>query len=131
MEPKALKDDRNYTWTLHSKFKLFQYNLSPSLIKRVARFPDRVEEGIAPNTIAVMKRKDKKDKNQTKQELWVMYQKLGRKKKIISAWIYPGESPKGKEIFIPEDTLEELYKEQAQKETAAVEGENNFNQTEE
>jgi hypothetical protein len=31
--------------------------------------------------------------------------------KIISAWIYPGKTKKGKEIFIPDDTLAELYKE--------------------
>ncbi len=30
--------------------------------------------------------------------------------KIISAWIYPAESPKGKEIFIPDEAWEELQK---------------------
>ena len=30
------------------------------------------------------------------------------KVKIISAWKYPGESPKGKIIYIPPDTLEIL-----------------------
>lgn len=104
---RTIKDDKKYAWTLHSRFKLFQYNLSPGLVKRVIRFPDRTEEGIAPNTVAVMRRKDRKD---TQREMWVMFQKFGGKKKIISAWIYPGVSPKGKEIYIPDDTLEELYK---------------------
>jgi len=31
------------------------YGLSESLVKRILRFPKRTEEGIAPNTLAVMK----------------------------------------------------------------------------
>lgn len=30
--------------------------------------------------------------------------------KIISAWVYPAETPKGKEIFIPDEAWEELQK---------------------
>jgi len=30
------------------------------------------------------------------------------KTKIISAWIYPGVSPKGKDIYVPEDVWKEL-----------------------
>lgn len=30
------------------------------------------------------------------------------KTKIISAWIYPGVSPKGKDIYVPEDVWEEI-----------------------
>ncbi len=105
------------------------------MVKRVIHTPDRVEEGIAPDTVAVMK--DRSTKSQEK-EMWVMYQRetknqksirqLTDKKidsnlgefqnkvstgriKIISAWIYPGKTKKGKEIFIPDDTLAELYKE--------------------
>jgi len=37
-----------------------------------------------------------------------MYQQVGRRKKIISAWRYPGESPVGEPIPVPEDILEEL-----------------------
>lgn len=94
------------------------------MVKKVIRCPDRVETGIAPKTTAVMKRKDSK---KTKKEVWVMIQKqgtrnkkqeakkeekmllgAGSKTKIISAWIYPGVSPKGKDIYVPEDTLAEL-----------------------
>jgi len=40
-----------------------------------------------------------------------MYQQIGRKKKMISAWRYPGTSPIGEPIPIPEDIIEELRKE--------------------
>ncbi len=58
--------------------------------------------------------KAKKTKNY--QEIWVMYQNKGKKKKIISAWIYPGQSPVGKKIFVPDDTWEILWKEMKNKE---------------
>lgn len=59
-------------------------------------------------------------------EIWVMYQLVGKgptskseilnpklgivnnKKRIISAWRYPGISPIGKKIPIPEEILQEL-----------------------
>ena len=107
MDIKSIKNTREFFWTNHSKYKLLQYGLSPTMVKGVLRRPERVEEGIAPDTTAVMKRKDGK---KMKREIWVMFQKFGIKKKIISAWIYPGVSPKGKEIFIPEDVWEELEK---------------------
>jgi hypothetical protein len=125
------RDDAKYHWTLHGKHKAMQYGLSPNIIKRVIRFPDRKEEGIAKDTVAVMRQKGKKKENG---EIWVMYQKrvvrglvqtgqaasgdsgINERKKlldmgkfvIISAWIYPGVSPKGKEIFIPDDVWEEI-----------------------
>ena len=107
MNFEALKKDRNYFWTNHSKYKLLQYGLSPTMVKSVIRHPERTENGIAPETIAVMRRKDTK---KTKREIWVMFQKSGIKKKIISAWIYPGVSPKGEDIYVPEDVWEELEK---------------------
>lgn len=130
---KAPKDDGKYQWTNHVKDKMRFYRLSESLVKRVVRFPKRVEEGIAPNTIAVMQPRVAGGK--TKEEIWVMYQELGRKsssnhsvksqddhgasqlstanlqpikKRIITAWRYPGASPIGKPIPIPEDILREL-----------------------
>ena len=130
MMPNSPKNDHKYYWTVHSKYKLIQYGLSANKIKRIIRFPDRKEEGVAPNTIAVMKRKN--EKHPQKGEIWVMYQDRLRVKKkeikdesnennlenrykeatgkikIISAWIYPGETPKDKEIFVPKDVWEEL-----------------------
>ena len=99
-----------------------QYGLSASLIKRIIKSPKRTEDGIAAGTVAVMQSSTNKNKPN---EIWVMY-KLdkavavgyldgwktgGRKKKIIiSAWRYPGISPVGKRIHIPDDVLEELEK---------------------
>ena len=100
------KDDDRYHWTNHVKGKMLQYRLSESLIKRIIRFPKRVEEGIAPSTIAVMVTTASKKPS----EMWVMYKKDRYKKVIISAWRYPGVSPVGKKITIPNDVMEELQK---------------------
>lgn len=88
------------------------YNLSENRLKRVLRNPNRKEDGIAPETLAVMQRTGTK-KHPT--EIWVMYQIIkskvkGQKLKVISAWRYPAISPVGKEIPIPKDILEELNK---------------------
>lgn len=122
------KDDKTYSWTTHVKNKMLFYRISEQKIKSILRSPDRKEEGIAPDTLAVMKRNDKPNK---KEELWVMYATSKRKKagqqndgnespakkilalpagkfRIISAWRYPGVTKKGKEIPIPHDILEEL-----------------------
>ena len=120
------KNTNEITWTKHSVEKMLFYNLSENRLKRVLRNPDRKEEGIAPGTLAVMQRTGSK-KYPT--EIWLMYQTIkskvkgpaprGRdspnrverqKIKIISAWRYPGTSPFGKEIPIPQDILEELNK---------------------
>lgn len=85
------------------------YGLSPDRVKRIVRTPTRTEEGIALNTIGVMQPGTNKKKPS---EVWVMYQKKGSRKIIISAWRYPGESPIGKAISIPSDILEELRNEQ-------------------
>jgi len=107
------------------------YGISDSLVKRILRFPQRTEEGIALNTIASMKAAGSK-RNQY--ELWVMYQvrktgKLAKKIQdedlnilnklsevelneisktkpqivVISTWKYPGITQKKNEIPIPDD----------------------------
>jgi len=81
------KNDKRYIWTNHSGIKMAQYGISPSFVKRIMRFPERTEEGIAENTVAVMKPTVSK-----KQEVWVMYQLYGKRIKIITAWKYPGKS---------------------------------------
>jgi len=94
------------------------YGLGEGRLKRILKTPQRKEEGIAPETIAVMQSAGTKKPT----EIWLMYQLalrsasrqgglVGKKKKMISAWRYPGVSPKGKEIPIPEDILEELKRE--------------------
>lgn len=108
----------NYQWTKHSLYKLKQYGLSQQRVKRVIRVPERVEEGIVPKTIAVMQTSGSK---KHPYEIWAMYQlkklkvqstklkvKLpeNRKIRIISAWRYPGVSPKNNPI--PPEIIEEI-----------------------
>lgn len=102
------KNDRNYFWTQHCIGKIFQYGIGPNKIKRIINYPDRKEEGIAENTIVVMRRKSKKDLN--KGEEWVMYQMRKKRKVIISTWFYPGITPKRKQIFIPDEVWDEISK---------------------
>lgn len=68
------------------------YGISESLVKRVMRHPDRVEEAIVPGLVAAMK----KTKSKNHPEVWVMYyavKKSGQKIKVVTAWRYPGVSP--------------------------------------
>jgi hypothetical protein len=118
---KLPENDSKYEWTNHVKEKMVYYGISSSLIKRVVRFPRRKEEGVAPETTAVMQPTPSKKRPQ---EIWVMYREISQKQKdknqnpkaiglvpkmrIISAWRYPGISPAGKKIPIPEEILQEL-----------------------
>lgn len=97
-------------WTQHAKIKLRHYRFSEKRALRIFRRPDRVEEGIAPNTIAAMQITGTK-KRPT--EAWLMYVVLKKPKgiKIISVWRYPGRTPAGERPVIPQDALEELLKE--------------------
>lgn len=99
------KNDGRYQWTNHVKGKMVQYGISESLMKRIIKTPKRREEGIAEYTIVVMQ---PSGMGKRKHEVWVMYQLLGKKLKVISTWRYPGTSPAGKRIYIPEDVLAEL-----------------------
>lgn len=132
MQLKIPKSDK-YEWTQHSMYKMQQYGLSPQRVVRVIRNPQRVEEGVVENTVAVMQPaavKFKDGKKTWSQEIWSMYQVSGKspktkaqsdiknlntsnlirlipkKLKIISAWRYPGVSPKNNPI--PEEILREL-----------------------
>jgi len=133
---KIPKSDK-YEWTQHSIYKMRQYGLSAQRVVRVIRNSERTEEGIVKNTIAVMQPSSTRIKNGKKswsQEIWAMYQarragnykfqisnsknshptlsQNGRgglgKIRIISAWRYPGVSPKNNPI--PEEILEEIIK---------------------
>jgi hypothetical protein len=102
-------------WTKHSERKLKEYQLSKSRILRIIKNPYRIEEGVAPNTIALMRPASRqggppKIKNKNwKQEIWTMIQKSKDGIKIISAWRYPGKSPEQNPI--PHYILEELIQE--------------------
>lgn len=108
------KNTKEYHWAQHIKNKMVFYRLSEQKIKTVLKSYDRKEEGIAPNTNAVMKRNDTLKR---KEEIWVMYcasgasstlKVPGSKFVMISAWRYPGKSKPGKQIPIPDDILQEI-----------------------
>ncbi|MBZ9572470.1 hypothetical protein KJA15_04010 [Patescibacteria group bacterium] len=94
-------------WTKHVQEKMKFYKLSKSRLRRLLLNPKRIEKGIVPRTIAIMQPTGSK-KRPT--EIWLMYQKVGKKIRIITAWRYPGISPIREEIPIPEDILKDLWK---------------------
>lgn len=117
MLSKFIESDRKIYWTKHAREKMRQYQLSETRLKRVLRNPERKEVGIAPGTTAVMQSTGAK---KNPKEIWIMYQAINsqpttqnskpKKIKIISAWRYPGRSPIGKPLPIPDDIREELDK---------------------
>ena len=99
------KDDKKTHWTRHIKDKMFFYGISEQKIRTILKNPARREEGIAPDTIAVMKRNDTAKR---KQEIWIMYKMKNTKTTMISAWRYPGTTKAGERVPIPEDIIEAL-----------------------
>ena len=64
-----------YIWTKHAQAKMAFYRISPSRIRRIIKSPVRIEEGIAPNTVAFMQPVSYKTKDGLRtwsQEYWVM-----------------------------------------------------------
>jgi len=136
MQFRIPKNTEKYEWTQHAVIKMKQYGLTAQRILRVVKNPQRVEEGIVKNTIAVMQPSSfstKDGKRVWNREIWAMYQlrsrgaifksqfpisnkipntksqiknSMNRKIRIISAWRYPGVSPERDPI--PEDILREL-----------------------
>lgn len=80
-----------------------QHRLSEYRVKRVLYSPRRVEEGIAPGTIAMMQRAGTK---KHPYEVWVMLKRFSKGWKIISAWRYPGVTTPGAPL--PEVILREI-----------------------
>jgi len=121
MQFKVPKNTEKYEWTRHAVHKMKQYGLTAQRILRVVKNPQRVEEEIVKNTIAVMQptsMSTKDGKRVWNREIWAMYQIKSKtqsekrkifgaqKIRIISAWRYPGVSPKRNPI--PNDILREL-----------------------
>jgi hypothetical protein len=109
MQFKIPKDTPSLAWTRHAAGKMMFYGLSAAKVKSVLSRCDRKEQGIADDTVAVMK---KSGSEKHPQEIWVMYQdkeagagKL-KKKVIIAAWRYPGVSKE--RIPIPKEIVAEL-----------------------
>jgi hypothetical protein len=124
MRFKVPKNNERFFWTNHVIGKMLFYGLSEQRVKRVILNPGRIEEGIAPNTIACMQVAGSK---KHRQEIWVMYQPrqsrgnskfqilpqcgippsgTNSKLRIISAWRYPGKSPAKNPI--PQEILDEI-----------------------
>jgi len=110
------KDNDKFSWTKHSIQKMKFYGLTPQRVVRIINHPERKEEAIVPGCIAVMQSLGTKRKT----EIWAMYKVIinnkqlainktttALKKKIITAWRYPGVSPK-RQVPIPEDIINEL-----------------------
>ena len=130
MQFKMPQNDEKYHWTNHVMQKMVYYGLSADRVKRVIRAPQRAEEGIAENTIAVMQ---KAGSIKNPQEIWVMYAEkrdkrqgtrdtkrnqlgglsfvAGPKKIVITAWRYPGVSPIRDRVPLPEGLMAELERE--------------------
>jgi len=104
---KEPQNTKEIYWTRHVKEKMRYYGLTEGRLRRILKSPKRREKGIAPRTIALMQPAGTKKPT----EIWLMYQQISQRKRMISAWRYPGISPKGEPIPIPEDILEELKKE--------------------
>ncbi len=106
---KKPQNDKKYEWTLHVQEKMRFYNLSESRIRRVMHSPKRTEWGIAPNTVAMMQ---PSTSSKNPYEIWVMFQEINqvgkKKRRVITAWRYPGKSPARDPI--PEDILREIRK---------------------
>lgn len=90
-------------WTAHSKNKMRFYGLSAQRVRRVLHSPARIEKGIAPDTIAYMQRTGNK---KSEHELWVMVEDESKRRKVISAWRYPGITRPGEPL--PEEIIREL-----------------------
>jgi len=106
MQFKPPKNNDRYFWTGHALGKMQYYGLTAQRILRVIKSPYRKEEGVAENTTAVMQPASINKKKTWNSEIWVMYQLNKVQHKIISAWRYPGVSPKRNAV--PEEILEEV-----------------------
>ena len=107
MQFKAPKNNDRYFWTSHALGKMQYYGLSAQRILRAINKPARIEEGVAENTTAVMQPASVNRKSgKWSSEIWAMYKLEKRKYKIISAWRYPGVSPKRNAV--PAEIMEEV-----------------------
>src|SRR3989344_3545044 len=90
-------------WTSHSRAKMRQYKLSESRVKRVLNHPERIEGGIADKTVALMQ---PAGTAKHPYEIWVMAQDTAKRRKVISAWRYPGKTRPGEPL--PEVIMKEF-----------------------
>lgn len=135
MQRNQPKNDARFEWTHHVVEKMRYYGLSEGRVRRVIYSPKRIEEGVAPGTVAVMQ---PSTGAKNRYEVWVMYQELGKnkelraknkagkrggsanalihnskflipaRKRIITAWRYPGVSKPRGPVPIPDEVMAEL-----------------------
>ena len=100
----SVKKPPQLQWTLHARAKMNHYRLSPARVRHVLHSPKRIEEGVAPKTVAMMQPASLKTggsrvatgagvvagRGSWTQEIWVMVQDVSGARKVISAWRYPG-----------------------------------------
>jgi hypothetical protein len=100
---KIISKKNDIFWTSHAKMKMRFYHLSEQRVRRVLNSPKRTEEGIAPGTIAMMQRAGSE---KHPYEIWTMFVKTNKGKRIVSAWKYPGITKPGQPL--PEEILREM-----------------------
>ncbi len=125
-QKKKLQPKGGIEFTAHARYKMSQYGLSEQKVRGIIHRPKRTEVGVMPQAVAMMQPVSSKiidGKETWKQEIWVMYLLKGKGKKskgksearislfppqlrIISAWRYPGVSPKRSPI--PDEIWREL-----------------------
>ena len=103
VEMPILRKPKTLAWTAHSRAKMRYYGFSEARVKRIIHSPKRTEEGIAPKTVAMMQ---SAGSEKHPYELWVMIQDVGQKRKVISAWRYPGQTKPNQPL--PTEILNEI-----------------------
>jgi hypothetical protein len=93
--PFLKKINKDLRWTSHAKAKMRYYGLSEARVKRVMHTPKRIEEGIATGTIAMLQSAGSK---KHPYEIWVMIAETKDKRRVISAWRYPGITKPGQPL---------------------------------
>lgn len=131
MQRNQPNNDSRFEWTHHVVEKMRYYGLSEGRVRRVIHSPKRIEEGVAPGTVAAMQ---PSTTAKNRYEVWVMYQIMNpesrnlkhksnnsrsklndssfkfhaSRKRIITAWRYPGVSKPRGPIPIPDEVMAEL-----------------------
>lgn len=99
-----IKNPTLLSWTHHAQAKMNFYRLSQARVRRVLNAPRRIEEGVAPKTVAMMQpgslKRSAHGKELWAQEIWVMVQDSKKERTVISAWRYPGVTKPRDEVAL-------------------------------
>ena len=101
--PFIFKKPAGVVFTNHARSKMRFYGLSEARVKRVLNSPKRIEEGIAPGTIAILQ---SAGSAKHPYEIWTMIVQDKKGKRVISAWRYPGITRPGQPL--PQAILQEF-----------------------